>query len=215
MVDYGSGVAGPWQGGSNSVSSSTIINQVISQNGIFMFGDSISVSTGRDLAVMMSAATGDSMAVNNWSSRPTTPSVDALQDWVTTYGAPNRILMATGSNDIFSPPAMDAQIDRTMNIVGPTRRVFWVDVQVSRWNYSAAIQLADQRNTGWVNTQLHGATERWPNLTIIPWNYWLASNPARLTMYLSDGVHCTLPGAPYNGAAFRNTIIKDVLVDAG
>jgi hypothetical protein len=192
--EYGSGELGPWQDWSNAIASPATIRSVRDANGIYMFGDSISVQDGRALAERLNTD-GILLAVHNWSGRPTAPAVDALQEWATTYGMPQRILMATGTNDIFNPPVFAAQVDRTMSIVGSARTVYWVNVQASRTSYSAAIQLADQRNSGWINLQLADAQKRHPNLKIVHWAEFLAAKPSRMspTMYLRDGVHTTVP----------------------
>jgi hypothetical protein len=207
MTDYGSGVIGSWSGSSRVISPPSIIGQVLAGDGLYMAGDSISVATAHELAEML-LPSGNLLAVHNWSGRPTAPAVDAIIEWLDTYGGPRRILMATGNNDIFEPPAMAGQIDRLMTAAGSGRTVFWVSIQCSRWSYPAATQVADQRNSGWVNAQLYDATKRWPNLIIIPWHRWLAEKPFRLTQYLTDGVHVILP----TGAAFRNTILRDAIL---
>lgn len=201
-VDYGSGQLGSWTSASKLISPSTIINRAVSRNGTFLFGDSITVFTARDLATRL-YANGVIVAVNGWSIRPTTPTVDALEQWVSTYGAPRRIIMASGSNDIFNPPVMARQIRRTMDIVGPDRTVFWVNVQVSRNRQTTNVRLADQRNTGWVNAQIAEEASRHSNLKIIPWFEFLAAKPFRLTNYLSDGVHTSS-----TGIAARNELIR-------
>jgi hypothetical protein len=200
-VDYGSGMLGDWSGLRQVISSPSTIRQVRSAGGVFMAGDSITAATYVELGQMVGP-----LAVNAWSGRPTAPAVDAIAGWISTYGAPQRILMATGNNDIFDPTVMGAQVDRLMTAAGPGRTVFWVSVQVSRWLYSAAVQLADQRNSGWVNAQLYEATSRWPNLRVIPWHWWLAVKPSRLAAYLTDGVHVNPAGG-----TFRNTIIRDAI----
>jgi hypothetical protein len=186
---YGSGALGPWENGSKAISTMTQIGPVLAGDGLFMFGDSISVQDGHALALRLQSRTGDLIAVHNWSGRPTAPAVDALQQWAQAYGLPGRILMATGSNDIFTPPVFAAQVDRAMAIAGAGRTVFWVNVQVCRTSQSAAVQLADQRNSGWINLQLADAQRRHPNLRIVRWAEFLAAMPSRLTMYLRDGVH--------------------------
>ncbi|WP_112241414.1 SGNH/GDSL hydrolase family protein [Kribbella monticola] len=206
--DYGSGELGPWEGNSNKIATPTTIRQVRDANGIYMFGDSISVQDGYALAVRLNTD-GILLAVNNWSGRPTAPAVDVLADWATTYGLPQRILMATGSNDIFNPPVMAAQIDRTMSIAGPTRTVYWVNVQVARTSVTDAVRLADQRNSGWINVQLADAQKRYPNLKIVHWAEFLAAKPSRMlpTMYLRDGVHTTVP----LGQDARNELIAQTI----
>lgn len=206
---YGSGALGPWANLSKAISTLTQIRPVLDSNGLFMFGDSISVQDGYSLALRLQSRTGDQLAVHNWSGRPTAPAVDALAQWSSAYGLPDRILMATGSNDIFTPPVFAAEVDRTMGIVGPTRTVFWVNTQVVRTSQSAAVQLADQRNSAWINLQLADAQKRHPNLRIVRWAEFLAGKPSRLTTYLRDGVHTTEP----LGQDARNELIVKAIQD--
>ncbi|MBM7788071.1 SGNH/GDSL hydrolase family protein [Tenggerimyces flavus] len=207
--DYGSGPIGDWSNSSRAISTITQIRPVLNGDGLYMFGDSIAYQDGRALAERLLDQTGDVIAVHNWSGRPTAPAVDALASWAQTYGMPNRILMATGSNDIFNPPVFAAQIDRTMTIVGPSRIVLWVNVQVARTSKPAAVQLADQRNSGWINLQLADAQKRHPNLRIVRWAEFLAARPTRLlpTNYIRDGVHTTVP----LGQNARNELIVQAI----
>jgi hypothetical protein len=96
-----------------------------------------------------------------------------------------------------------------MGIAGSTRTVYWVNVQASRTSQSAAVQLADQRNSGWINLQLADAQKRYPNLKIVHWAEFLAAKPSRLTpaMYLRDGVHTTVP----LGQNARNELIVQTI----
>lgn len=206
-ADYGSGILGDWTGYSRSISNEQQILPAISRDGIFILGDSITVGTARDLAYRL-YPDGIIVAVNAWSARPTAPTVDALEQWVTTYGAPRRIVMAAGSNDVFAPPVMAGLIDRTMRIVGPDRIVLWVTVQVARARQSAAVQLADQRNSGWVNSQIYAATARHPNLRVIDWAGFLAAKPFRLTKYLRDGVHTSSSGTGARNALIRRDVLR-------
>ncbi|KOX21181.1 hypothetical protein ADK67_28095 [Saccharothrix sp. NRRL B-16348] len=204
---YGSGALGPWETMSKAISTITQIRPVLDTDGLFMFGDSISVQDGYTFAQRLHSRTGDVIAVHNWSGRPTAPAVDALAQWAQTYGLPRRILMATGSNDIFTPPVFAAQVDRTMSIVGPTRTVYWVNTQVVRTSQPAAVQLADQRNSAWINLQLADAQRAHPNLRIVRWAEFLAAKPTRLTAYLRDGVHTTEP----LGQDARNELIVQAI----
>ncbi|WP_132188853.1 MULTISPECIES: hypothetical protein [Kribbella] len=207
---YGSGVLGNWQIMSKAIATEATIKTVVARDGVFMFGDSIAVQDGRSLAVRLAGRTGDSLAVHNWSGRPTTPAVDALQAWATRYGMPRRILMATGTNDAFNPPVFAAQINRTMSIVGPNRIVVWVNTQMCRTSKTAAMQVADQRNSAWINLQLADAQRRYPNLRIVHWAEYLAAKPTRLTAYLREGVHTTVPA----GQDARNELITQGLAAA-
>jgi hypothetical protein len=173
-----------------------------------MFGDSIGYQDGKELAQRLYDRDGSIMAVDNWKSRPTAPAVDVLEQWAADYGLPRRILIATGSNDIFNPAAFRAQIDRVMGIAGAERTVVWVNVHVSRWDQPAAVQVADQRNSGWVNAQLAEATVSWPNLVVVHWAELLAGKPGyRIPTYLSDGLHTSVP----LGQAARNEQIVGAL----
>jgi len=207
---YGSGPIANWLVLSKVISSATTIKSVLARDGVFMFGDSIAVQDGRSLAIRLAARTGDTLAVNNWSGRPTAPAVDALAQWAQTYGLPRRILMATGTNDVFTPPVIAAQVDRTMSIVGPNRTVIWVNTQMVRARQPAAVQLADQRNSAWINLQLADAQKRHPNLRIVHWAECLAAKPTRLTAYLADGVHTTVPA----GQDARNELMTQALAAA-
>jgi hypothetical protein len=204
---YGSGALGDWTILSRSISATATITYVRDHDGVCMFGDSISVQDGKALATKLLSTTGASLAVHNWSGRPTAPAVDALENWAIKYGLPRRILMATGTNDIFNPPVFAAQVDRTMRIVGPNRKVVWVNTQISRTAKSAAIQVADQRNSAWINLQLAEAARRYDNLRIIHWAEHLASSPNRLARYLRDGLHPSIP----LGRNARNGLIIEAI----
>jgi hypothetical protein len=206
---YGSGYLGPWTGLARSISTDRQILPCLDRDGVFAFGDSIAKQDGAALAQQVYNELGDLMAVNYWNGRPTAPAVDALEQWANTYGLPSRILMLTGSNDIFSPPAFRAQVDRTMGIVGSNRTVIWVNIHVSRWSQPASVQVADQRNSGWVNVQLAEAQLfRYPKLRVVHWAELLAGKPGyRISTYLRDGVHTSVP----LGQAARNAMIVQAL----
>ncbi|MEU8224678.1 hypothetical protein [Kribbella sp. NPDC048915] len=203
---YGSGALGDWTILGRSISSTATITYVRDHNGVCMFGDSIAVQDGKALATKLSSH-GITLAVHNWSGRPTAPAVDALENWAVKYGLPRRILMATGTNDIFNPPVFAAQVDRAMKIAGANRTVIWVNTQISRTAKSAAIQVADQRNSAWINSQLHDADKKYPNLKIVRWAEYLAAQPSRLTSCLREGVHTTVPV----GQNARNDLIVQAI----
>ena len=204
---YGSGVLGSWANSTRAISTTAQIHRVLDTDGVYMFGDSISVQDGKSLATRLLGRDGSQMAVNNWSSRPTSGAVDALQQWATAYGLPRRILMASGSNDIFDPPKFAAQLDRAMSIIGRNRIVYWVNIQAVRKSVGATMQLADQRNSSWLNMQMYDAQEKYSNLRIIRWAEWLWVKPYRLLNYLRDGVHPSVP----LGQDARNELIVQSL----
>jgi hypothetical protein len=205
---YGSGVLGSWAGTTRAISTAAQFQHARETNGVFMFGDSISVQDGKALAIRLLDRDGSQLAVNNWSSRPTSGAVDALQQCASAYGLPRRILMASGSNDIFDPPKFAAQVARAVSIVGQNRILYWVNIQVVRKSVTSTMQLADQRNSSWLNMQLYDAQEKYPNLRIIRWAEWLWVKPYRLLNYLRDGVHPTVP----LGQDARNELIVQSLV---
>ncbi len=203
---YGSGVLGAWERQARAISNEAQIRKSRDTDGVFMFGDSLGVQDGPALARMLSAL-GISIAVHNWAGRPVTPAVDALDTWAQEYGLPHRILMSVGSNDIFTPPALAAQVERTMQIVGDERTVYWVNVQAARTAHGPAVQVADQRNSAWINLQLAEAQRRHDNLRIVHWAEHLASKPNRLGKYLRDGLHTSVP----LGQAARNALIVQAI----
>jgi len=202
---YGSGTLGPWQNLLRRISTEDEIRDALMFNGVFMFGDSIAVQNGFALEQLLTNA-GDSIAVHDWSGQPTSAAVDALEQWKRDYGLPGRIVMAVGTNDIFDPPAFGAQVERAMEIAGPDRTVYWVNVHATRFRQSADVQAADRANSAWINQQLAEAAARHPNLRIIDWAGFVASQPNDVTTYLRDGVHTTDAG----GKA-RNQLIADAI----
>ena len=49
---------------------------------------------------------------------------------------------------------------------------------------------ADQRNSAWINSQIQQAV---PKLRIVRWAEYRAMQPSRMTQYLREGVHTTVP----------------------
>jgi GDSL-like lipase/acylhydrolase family protein len=204
---HGSGQPGLWQQRAKRISPDEQIRRVRREDGIVMFGDSISVQDGKSLAELLASTTGDRLATNNWSARPTARAVDALQQWADDFGLPRRILIGLGSNDIFEPSGFVAQVDRVMRIAGPDRTVYWVNVYVARTKLPADVRVADQYNSELINAQLAAARQRYPNLRIVPWAEFLAAEPERPRTLLRDGVHPSIPV----GQKARNTLIVDTI----
>lgn len=207
---FGSGTLGPWQDLSKRISSDDEIQDTLMFNGVFMFGDSIAVQDGGELEKLLRDQTGDSLAVHDWSGQPTSAAVDALADWEQWFGLPSRIVMAVGSNDIFDPPAFAAQVERAMHIAGPSRTIYWVNVHVSRAKQPAEVREADLANSAWINQQLGQAAVRHPNLRIIDWAQYVATQPGGPAKYLRDGIHTSMP----LGQDARNELIAAALADS-
>jgi hypothetical protein len=204
---FGSGTLGPWQAHAKVISSAAHIRHVVAADGVVLFGDSIAVQDGAALGRLLARRTGVSLAEHSWSGEPTSAAVDALAVWAREFGLPPRIVMAVGSNDIFDPAAFTAQVDRAMRIAGPGRTVYWVNVQVSRTDEPDATQVADQRNSAWIDLQLAQAYQRYPNLRIVHWAEYLAARPSRLRTLLRDGRHTTVPA----GQNARNALIVQAI----
>lgn len=200
-IDFGSGPIGDWTNSANGT-----IGDVTEADGdpvadVFVVGDSITTLCRSDLIAAM-AADGRTVAINYWSGRPTAPAVD----WVLSLTTKPKILvMATGTNDIFDPSVMSAQITRLLAGVPSTTKVLWVDTHASRWSKPADVQVADQRNSGWVNVQIH---DKMGPARVIPWSMWLQyRGPGYITNYLSDGIH---PKAGTGTAFWAEIIMKSV-----
>lgn len=202
---YGSGVLGDWSNLShglycfnpngtlqNAYTKAAKVTQALSSasltcsgEDVRLYGDSITFGGKSAFAAEMGAR-GLTTYVDAWSGRPTTPVADAI---VAETNFPPVVIVASGTNDIFNPTVMAAQINRIKNhiaAVSPTTKLFWVDVQATRWGQTEYTERNDQRNSMAVNMAI------WNNLDkgqIIQWSQRFLANPALLGTYLVDGVH--------------------------
>lgn len=202
---YGSGELAPWQTKRRVISDPRHIQRVVRTNGVVMFGDSLAIQDTPALTRQLTARTGDLLATHNWAGHPSGPATDVLETWARTYGLPNRILMAVGTNDIFNPPAVAANVERVMSIVGRRRTVVWVTVAVERRRTVEP----DRANSAWVNRQLRAAERKHPNLKLARWAEFLAADPSPSKRYLRDGAHTTPVGQK-----IRNELIVQALAAA-
>lgn len=155
-----------------------------------IFGDSITVGAYKNLAA---AKPGWRLAVNAQSGRGT---VDAVDEALAAPFLPKHVIMAVGSNDVMNPPIMAGQIKRLRAALEPRGiQVYWVETHVVRYRGTAAQQLADMRNTGWVNAQVNAGCIA--PCKVITWSQFLNAKPYyRLPTYLRDGVHLSEAGKP-------------------
>jgi hypothetical protein len=181
VTDYGSGVLGDWKTLGHGFYNPS--GKAFADVDLLLVGDSITNRGKEEFVASMKTNHGADVAVNYWSGRPTTPAVDYVLSATT---LPPRVIMAVGSNDIMDPSVMAAQIQRVLtNLAARPEPVelWWVDVQASR----PAYPVADQRNAGWVNNQIHDAID--PE-HVISWFRWFASSPGRIQTYIAaDGIH--------------------------
>jgi hypothetical protein len=85
-----------------------------------------------------------------------------------------------------------------------------VNVHVSRAKQPATVREADLANSAWINQQLAQAAVRHPNLRIIDWAQYVATQPGGPAKYLRDGIHTSMP----LGQDARNELIAAALADS-
>ena len=179
MVDFGSGALGAWSANQHGYSGPTM-----DVADVLIVGDSIT-TLGKEELTTAVAAEGKTLAVAYWSGRPTTPAVDYV---LSATVLPPIVVMACGTNDIFTPTVMTAQIQRLLDDDLPgCEHLLWVDVQACRPSFA----VADQRNSGYINNQIRNLLDE---DHVVPWSEWFAVDPSRISYYIdSGGVH------PING----------------
>jgi lysophospholipase L1-like esterase len=196
-VDYGSGLLGDYSKNipgtvkcSKVVGAKCVATTSVAGADVLLVGDSITSRCYPELQKLV-AAKGKVLAVRWWSGSPAAEGVRWLLAQPRFAGV---VVMELGSNDVFGPGAVAGQIQQAK---AAYPGLLWQDVQVARTK-TAAVQLADQRNSMWVNAQIRGQL---PDRQVIPWATSLASKPTRLTAYLIDGVHPSVPtGCAYLAA---------------
>jgi len=160
---------------------------------IRVYGDSITFGGKSALAAEL-ASKGQDVFIDAWSGRPTTPVADAICN-ETVDGLPEDVVVASGTNDIFNSTVMATQINRIKTCIaaknaartdGVTTRLFWVDVQATRWGQTDVIERNDQRNSMAVNLAIY---QNVGTANVVQWTQRFMANPALLGTYLSDGVH--------------------------
>lgn len=178
-AEYGSGTLGSYSTYAHGIVGNPATADVL------LVGDSITTRCYSHLSDALSAQ-GKTLAVNYWSGRPTTPAVDWL---VAQPAVPPVVIMATGTNDIFTPYVMAAQVARVKAYLPAGTQLHWVDVHASRWGLDTDTQVSDQRNASWVDGQIRDQLQ--PE-QVINWSYAIAATPGRgvsISRYLQDGIH--------------------------
>lgn len=195
-ADYGSGVLGDYTKyshcdtgcrGVNTTNSRYVYSASWDTAEVGLAGDSTVARAWGDVVPIIAARGKTGLAVNYWSGRPTAPLVDWLIQRVQAgKRIPPVLIIASGSNDIYSPVGLAAQIRRLKAALPSSVTLFWVDIQVSRTKYSQAVQIADQRNSMALNQQIYTTMDY---SRVIRWSELFWSAPWRLSYYLDDGVH--------------------------
>lgn len=186
-MDYGSGTLGPL--------GSQVLDGDMATADVGIFGDSITVRGCGELKSWL-AGLGKTLATDAQGSRAVTKTADDIETYTV---FPPVVIVAAGTNDIFNPLVFGAQMDRILAYLASkgVEHVLWIDVQACRTSQTATVKLADQRNSMAINMQIH---ERLPGSKVVPWAWSFISNPARLAMYLQDGVHPWAGPTGPNGA---------------
>jgi lysophospholipase L1-like esterase len=172
---------------------------------VLVLGDSITVLTQASLTRSLRAG-GWSVCLDARRSQSTANGLD----YYAAAGAFPRyvdvIVMATGSNDIFDPDSMSAQVARARAYAGH-RPLLWVTTWVRRTSGEPRLIAQDLGNSVRVNA----AVRRPPRLTrvdgLVDWYAFLQARRWRQTVYLTDGVHPSPAGA-----TARNALIAAALV---
>jgi peptidoglycan/LPS O-acetylase OafA/YrhL len=104
---------------------------------------------------------------------------------------PGKIVIHMGTNGAFS----DAQFEQLMSVIGPNRRVWFVNAHEPRaWEKD-------------VNDRLLVDTRRYPNARVVDWHLVSSTHPG---WFVSDGVHLTGPGAQAYADLIRQHIRKGI-----
>lgn len=167
--------------------------------GVWLYGDSITVSDAPDLAATLQSR-GRPLAWDATSGIPTKPSVDRLVGRLAEGAAPGRLVMALGTNDS-DARLVGVQVERVMARVPRTTEVYWVNVWKHRWLTQGTD--SDRRTAVAINAALERADRHHSNLEVVDWFTTAQADPRA---YLRDGVH-TLPA----GRAARNALIAAAL----
>jgi len=201
-IDYGSGVSGgptaaPVRTGDPATADILLIGDSI--------GNRATVATRAALS-----AKGLTLATVTQSGQNTQGLADLL---LALPAVPGKVIMEAGTNDVYSPPAIKAQIDRVKAwAVSKGVELYWVDTYVGR----STTLVHDIRNSGWVNSFIYAAM---PYDHIIQWQTALSAAVGRgkpMTYYLDGagaggGVHPRMPAVGYpDGTAFFAAVVAEV-----
>ncbi|MBW3084053.1 hypothetical protein KEM60_00236 [Austwickia sp. TVS 96-490-7B] len=157
-------------------------------NGCLIVGDSMATFVVKDMVEQLRVDPGVECAYDTWPGRPTEGTANALLDIGRRYGLPRRVVVFSGSNDIFNPPLFAPQMDRLLRGVGTGREVFWVTTFISRHPGTSRGD-ADTRLTSWINRDIRSAAARHPGVTVVSWDGLFAGGPETVRSLLKDGLH--------------------------
>ena len=204
--DYGSGFHGNYGIYPRQTSPSADLAAAVSApNGCLIIGDSIATTVVKDLVAELRRSAGERCAYDTWPGRATEGTANALLDIKRRYGLPPRIVVMSGTNDIFNPPLFESQMDRIVDGIGPQHQILWVNTFDSR-RPRTALSLADERNTAYINSVLTARAARTGNMAIVPWDALFRGNAGNVETLLSDGVHPNEAGVVAMVGLVRNSL---------
>lgn len=173
VVDYGSGV---WGGPTSAV----VRTGDPATADYVLIGDSIGNRCTPDIRTAL-LDKGKTLATITQSGQNTQGLVDLLLAESSITG---KVVMEAGTNSVFTPPDMPAQIARVQNWTADNGlELFWGDTYVGR----PATYVHDIRNSSWVNSYIYSAV---PGDHVIKWMPALSAAVGRgrpLSYYLQEG----------------------------
>ncbi|MEP7161679.1 MAG: GDSL-type esterase/lipase family protein [Dermatophilaceae bacterium] len=188
-VDYGSGYHGDYGRFTRQTSpEADLLAAVASTNGCLIIGDSIASSVVSDLVADLRETLGATCVYDAWPGRATEGTANALLDLKRRYGLPRRVIVMSGTNDIFNPPLFEPQMDRIVHGIGPAHEILWLTTFDSRRPRTSR-SVADERNTGWINDVIATRAARTPNMRLVDWDALFRAHPPNIEALLRDGVH--------------------------
>jgi hypothetical protein len=164
-------------------------------------GDSMVYRCASQIRSAFAAEGISSVAIRAWAGANTDNQLDWYQS--ITY-KPNRTLFMLGTNDVFNPFVMPAQLTRAKSLAAAGGSVvFWGDTYVGR----PTTATHDLRNSGLVNNYIHSAI---PDTHVVDWVANLTGAVGRgvsLNNYIDpDGVHTTPAGCGYLAETIMVTV---------
>ncbi len=188
-LDYGSGYHGDYGRFTRQTSpEAELVSAVASPKGCLIIGDSIASSVVSDLVADLRDTLGATCVYDAWPGRATEGTANALLDLKRRYGLPRRVVVMSGTNDIFNPPLFEPQMNRIVQGIGPAHEILWLTTFDSRRPRTSR-SAADERNTGWINDVIAARAARTPNLRLVDWDALFRAHPPNIDALLRDGVH--------------------------
>lgn len=187
--DYGSGYHGDYGAYHRETSpAQELAEAATAANSCLIIGDSIATFVVKDLVAELRRTSGETCVYDTWPGRATEGTANALLDIKRHHGLPPKVIVMSGTNDIFNPPLFETQMNRIVDGIGPGHEILWVSTFDSR--RPASVQShADERNTAWINDVLQRRAAHTPSLRIVRWDSLFRGDARNVDTLLSDGVH--------------------------